>query len=80
MYKLKVKNGFVECLLKAGKEYVRQELPVVEAQKIIDDGNKVESDREDYPICINNEWYFKGEKEVEEVKEEKTKAKKNKDK
>ena len=27
---------------------------------IIDTGKLVESDNSDYPICIDNQWYFEG--------------------
>ena len=29
-------------------------------QQIIDTGKLVESDNPDYPICIDNQWYFEG--------------------
>ena len=35
-------------------------LSVSAAQHIIDTGKLVESDNPDYPICIDNQWYFEG--------------------
>lgn len=29
-------------------------------EEIIDTGKLVESDNPDYPICIDNQWYFEG--------------------
>lgn len=60
MYKLKSTNGKVKCLLKTGKDFVRNEIPVSAAQHIIDTGELVESDRPGYSIHVG-EWYFEGE-------------------
>lgn len=62
MYKLKNENGRVNSLLRTGKDFVRNKLSVSAAQHIIDTGEVVESDKEDYPICVDNKWYFEGEK------------------
>ena len=61
MYKLKNKNGRVNSLLRTGKDFVSNKLSVSAAQHIIDTGKIVESDKEDYTICVDNEWYFEGE-------------------
>lgn len=61
MYKLKNENGRVNSLLRTGKDFVRNKLAVSAAQHIIDTGNIVESDKEDYPICVDSKWYFEGE-------------------
>jgi hypothetical protein len=37
---------------------------------IMTTGKLIPSDRSDYPICIDGQWYFEGE-EVKEPKEEK---------
>ena len=60
MYKLKNENGRVNSLLRTGKDFVRNKLSVSAAQHIIDTGKIVESDKEDYPICVDNKWYFEG--------------------
>lgn len=61
MYKLKNENGRVNSLLRTGKDFVRNKLSVSAAQHIIDTGKVVESDKEDFPICVDNKWYFEGE-------------------
>lgn len=60
MYKLKNVNGRVNTLLRSGKDFVKSNLSVSAAQHIIDSGKLVESDNPDYPICIDNQWYFEG--------------------
>ena len=55
MYKLKNTNGRVNALLRTGKDFVKNNLSVSAAQHIIDTGKLV-----DYPICIDNQWYFEG--------------------
>ena len=61
MYKLKNENGRVNSLLRSGKDLVKNKLSVSAAQHIIDTGKIVESDKEDYPICVDKKWYFEGE-------------------
>lgn len=58
--KLKNVNGRVNALLRTGKDFVKNNLSVSAAQHIIDTGKLVESDNPDYPICIDNQWYFEG--------------------
>lgn len=65
MYKLKNVNGRVNALLRTGKDFVRHSLSVSAAQHIIDTGNLVESDNPDYPICVDNQWYFEGTEVME---------------
>lgn len=69
-YKLKNVNGKVASLLKAGNDFVRNEIPISSAQHIIDTGKLCESHIEEYPICIDNRWYFAGEL-VKKVRREK---------
>lgn len=68
MYKLKSNYGRVNALLLAGKDFVKTTLGVSAAQLIIDTGTSVESDRPDYPICIDKTWYFEGEEVKKKVK------------
>lgn len=75
MYKLKNSNGKVTTLLRTGKDFVKNDISVSAAQHIIDTGKMVESDKPDYPICIDNLWYFEGE-EIVEKKVDSTTAKK----
>lgn len=65
MYKLKNNNGRVNALLRAGNDFVRNNLSISAAQHIIDTGKLVDSDKEGYPICVDKQWYFEGEKIVE---------------
>lgn len=60
MYKLKSTNGRVNALLKTGKDFVKNSLSVSAAQHIVDTGETVDSDNTDYPICVDNRWYFEG--------------------
>lgn len=60
MYKLKIVNGRVNCLLRTGNDFVKDSMPVSAAQKIIDEGNMINSTIPHYPICINDEWFFEG--------------------
>lgn len=67
MYKLKNVNGKVNCLLRTGKDFVKNNISVSAAQHIIDTGKMVESENPDYPICIDDKWFFEGV-EIEEPK------------
>lgn len=61
MYKLKSVNGRVNTLLRTGKDFVRNNLSTSAAQHIIINcGELVESDKPEYPICVDNKWYFEG--------------------
>ena len=60
MYKLKNVNGRVNSLLRTGKDFAKNSLSVSAAQHIIDTGTIVESDNPNYPICVDNQWYFEG--------------------
>ena len=60
MFKLKNDRGRVNSLLRSGNDFVGNNLSVSAAQHIIDTGKLVESDKEGYPICVDNKWYFEG--------------------
>ena len=60
-YKLKNVNGKVTFLLRTGKDMVRNQMAIASAQHIIDTGKITKSDNKDYPICIDEKWYFEGE-------------------
>lgn len=72
MYKLKNVNGRVNCLLRTGKDFVKNNLSVSAAQHIIDTGKMIDSVLPDYPICIDDKWFFEGV----EMKETKRKVQK----
>lgn len=69
MFKLKDINGKVNYMFRTGKDFVKNYMPILEAQNIISKGNIVESNVENYPICIDDTWFFEG---VEIKKEKKT--------
>ena len=60
-YNLNNKDGKVTFLLRTGKDMVKNQMALASAQHIIDTGKIVESDKEGYPICVDNKWYFEGE-------------------
>lgn len=60
-YKLKNKDGKVTFLLRTGKDMVKNQMALASAQHIIDTGKITKSDRKDYPICVDDKWYFEGE-------------------
>lgn len=70
MYKLKINNGRVNALLKTGEDFVQNNMSINTVDHIMTTGKLIPSDRLDYPICIDGQWYFEGE-EVKEPKEEK---------
>lgn len=72
MYKLKNINGRVNTLLRTGKDFVKNNLSVSAAQHIIDIGKRVDSTVPDYPICIDDKWFFEGE-EINTTPKEDTK-------
>lgn len=56
---LKEVNGKVSFVMKAGKDFVKNEMPAAQAQKLIDNGKITESDKfADYPVCVNDAYYF----------------------
>ena len=67
MYKLKINNGRVNALLKTGEDFVENTLSVNTVEHLMSTGKTIPSERKDYPICIDGQWYFEGE----EVKESK---------
>jgi len=58
---MKNKNGKVTFLLRTGKDMVKNQMALASAQHIIDTGKVTKSDRKDYPICVDDKWYFEGE-------------------
>ena len=60
MFKLKNVNGEVNGLLRSGKDFVRCSLPTPSAEVIVEGGELVESELPDYPICVDDTWFFEG--------------------
>lgn len=76
MYKLKNNNGKVRALLRSGKDMVLTELSFFSAQYIIDHGEQGVSPFKDYPIAVDNKWYFAGER----IRQKRKSASKSEDK
>lgn len=60
-YKLKNVNGKATFLLKTGKDFVKNQMLVASAQHIINHGTVKESEKEGYPINVDDKWFFEGE-------------------
>lgn len=60
-YNLNNANGKVSFLLRSGKDLVRNQMAIAAAQHIIDTGKATKSDIKDYPIGVDDKWYFEGE-------------------
>lgn len=57
--KLKEVNGKVAFLRKTGNDFVKNEMPVEEAKKMIKNRNVTESDNvKGYSICVDDTYYF----------------------
>jgi len=60
-YKFNVdESGKVRFLLKAGKDLVANSMDEAGVKGIVDNGEVTLSDIPDYPICVDNKWYFEG--------------------
>lgn len=60
-YKLKSTNDNVTFLLKTGKDFVRNRMTIASAQHLLATGKVKKSNNKDYPICVDDTWYFEGE-------------------
>lgn len=70
MYQLKQdKDGNVNFLLRSGEDFVRSKMSFNVACMMLKKAKKTKSPFDEYPIAINDEWFFEGV-------EEKTTAKK----
>lgn len=62
MFKLKKNEyGKVNYLLRTGKDLVKSAMNPMAAQHIIDGGKLTETVNPDYPIAIDDKWFFEGE-------------------
>ena len=60
-YKFNVdESGKVRFLLKTGKDLVANSMDEAGAKEIVDNGEVTLSNIPDYPICVDNKWYFEG--------------------
>lgn len=60
-YELKAEDGYVTFLMKANKDFVRSKMPLASAQQVVKNGTVKRSNKKDYPINVDDQWYFKGE-------------------
>lgn len=60
-YRLKAEDGYVTFLMKCNRDYVRSRMPLASAQMVVDSGKVKRSNKKDYPINVDDHWYFKGE-------------------
>lgn len=78
-FKLKKNSeGKVTFLMRTGKDLVKSQMNVMAAQHIIDNGQFTETVNPEYPIAIDDHWFFEGEEIIqprEEVFERKGKKK-----
>jgi hypothetical protein len=57
--KLKQVDGKVSFIMRAGKDFVKDEMPVDEAKKLVKNGETTESDKFDgYTLCVNDTYFF----------------------
>lgn len=63
-------------IMKAGKDFVLSEMTQKTADILIENGKQTESKRfKDYPICIDNKYYFpRKEQNVKQASKEKEKT------
>lgn len=48
----------VNFQLRTGNDFVQSQMFEAAAMEIIKNGTVTESDREDFPICVNDQYYF----------------------
>lgn len=72
MNKLKSKDGQVEFIMKAGNDFVKSQMPLSEAQKIVDNAKTVETSRkfDGFKLLIDKTYYFRVENNKGEKKHE----------
>lgn len=66
MKKLISKNNQVDFIMKAGNDFVKSQMPLDEAQKIIDKAKTVDSSRKfnGFNTVVDKMYYFPMEREV----------------
>lgn len=61
MYKLNEKNGSVDCVMRAGKDFVKTTMTVETVKEIIKNGEVERSDRfEGYGIVVDDLYFIDG--------------------
>lgn len=64
MNKLKQNGGMVDFITTAGKDYVKSQMPVAEAQKLIDNATSAKPSHkfDGFNLCVDKQYYFSTEK------------------
>lgn len=57
---LKVENGTVAYVMRAGKDLVRDEMSLAAAERICAKGTKVSKTVKGFPICVDDKFFFEG--------------------
>lgn len=65
--KLKSIDGKVPYIMAAGKDFVKDEMPLAAAEQICSRGAKVNKLFADFPICVDDKFYFAGTIEKRKV-------------
>lgn len=58
--KLKVENGAVSYVMRAGRDLVRDKMSLAAAERICAKGTKVSETIKDFPISVDDKFFFKG--------------------
>lgn len=73
-YTLRDIDGKAEYIMRTGKDFVASSMPISMARRIISSGTVCESPNPEYPLGINDNYFFK----ADEVAEKKTRGAKRK--
>ena len=75
--KLKVENGMVCCLYRAGKDMVEQKLSASVAAGIVKGAQAQTTSEEhpDFPLCVDGKWFFPVEEQKRPTGKPKKKSK-----
>jgi hypothetical protein len=58
--RLKVENGMVAYVMRAGTDLVRDDMSLAAAERICAKGTKVSKTVKGFPICVDDKFYFEG--------------------
>ena len=66
---VKAVNGVVEYLMKTGNDMVKACMPEEAAQKMVDEADlcEITDTFSDFPLCVNEQYYFPVVKEPEKA-------------
>lgn len=71
MNKFVKKDGMVEFIMPAGKDFVKSKMPEIEAQKIIDNAQttKISHRFDGFNLYVDKKYYFQTERVKKDEKE-----------